>query len=190
MFCDDGRREAPSGGVTKLVRVNEPASLTIDQIRGNIAFEQMVVAVLTGAFSGAAMILALKVIEMIGQGFSLEALLTVALETAFVAMLIFLTGFFASIVLGAPLFAALEQRKRRTFWPYLVAALAAAIIAFAFSVGGLPTLADLRLETLLAIFAPAIIIALTFARLMGPHWRAAERAEAAAAAEPVYFRLH
>jgi hypothetical protein len=48
----------------------------------------------------------------------------------------------------------------------------------------------LRLETMTAIFAPAIVIALIFARLMKPHWRAAEQAEAEAAAGPIFFRLH
>jgi uncharacterized membrane-anchored protein len=160
------------------------------QIRNNVAFENMVVSVLAGAFSGGAMLLALNLARMVLSDLSFTALVSTLLETVFVAIAIFLVGFFTSVAIGAPLFAALEKRKRRNVWPYLVASLAVALVAFAFSAGGLPTSADMKLDTLLVIVAPAIIIALTFARLMGPHWRAAEKAEEAAAAGPVYFKLH
>jgi len=160
------------------------------QIRINIAFEQMVVSVLTGALSGGAMILALNLARMVLNDLSFTALVSTLLETVFVAISIFLVGFFTSVAIGAPLFAALEKRKRRTLWPYLTTAIVVAIVMYLFSVGGLPSAGDLRLEALLVIFAPAIIIALTFARLMKPHWLAAQKAEEAAAAGPVYFRLH
>jgi hypothetical protein len=161
-----------------------------DQITSNVAFENMVVAVLTGAFAGGAMMLALNLARMVLSDLSFSALISALLETIFVAIAIFLVGFFTSVAVGAPLYTILEKNKRRTVWPYLVAALAVAVIAFSFSVGGLSSLSDARIETGLAIFAPAIIIALTFARLMKPHWIAAQKAEAAAAAGPVYFKLH
>ncbi len=161
----------------------------IEQVANNIAFEQMIVAVLTGAFAGGAMIFSLNMIQLILNDFSVVAVVSILLETVFVAIVIFLTGFFASVALGAPLYSALEKRKRRNLWPYLVASLAVALIVFSFTIGGLPAAADMRLETLLAIFAPAIIIAVTFSRLMKPHWIAARKAEEAAA-EPVFFRLH
>ena len=149
----------------------------------------MVVAVLTGAFFGGAMLLALNVFRMVFGGLTFELMLSVLLETIFAAILIFVVGFFSSVAIGAPLFSALEKRKRRNLWPYLLASLAVAIVVFAFNAGGLPTVGDFEVETLLVIFAPAIIIALTFARLMRPHWRAAEKAEAEADG-PVYFKLH
>ncbi|GJL91039.1 hypothetical protein [Hyphococcus sp.] len=168
---------------------SDPQQLTIEQIRSNIAFENMVVSVLAGAFSGGVMIFALKLVQMLLGEISFSAVVSILLETIFVAIAIFLMGFFTSVAVGAPLYNILENSKRRTVWPYLVAALSVAIIVFAFSVGGLPSIADVKIETALAIFAPAIIIALTFARLMKPHWLAAKKAEDAAAG-PVYFRLH
>lgn len=169
---------------------SDPEQLTIEQIRSNIAFENMVVSVLTGALSGGAMIFVLKLVQMLLVEVSFSAAISMFLETIFVAIAIFLVGFFASVAVGAPLYNILEKRKRRSVWPYLVAAFSAAIVVFAFSVGGLPSAADVKIETALAIFAPAIIIALTFARLMKPHWHAAKKAEEAAAAAPIYFRLH
>lgn len=160
---------------------------TLEQVRVNVAFEQMIVAVLAGAASGGAMTLAVKLIQVILTGLSFSALLAVFLETLLVSFLIFLVGFFASVALGAPLFMFLEKRKRRTLWPYLAAALAAAITVLFFTAGGFPS--TVGIEAVTAIFAPAIIIALIFARLMKPHWRAAEKAEAEAAAGPILFRL-
>jgi hypothetical protein len=167
----------------------DPEQQTLDQIRVNIAFEQMVVAVLAGAASGGAMTLVVKLARAVFSDFSFAALLAVFLDTLLVSFLIFLVGFFASVAVGAPLFMFLEKRKRRTLWPYLAAALAVAIMALMFAAGDFVSSA-LRLETMTAIFAPAIVIALIFARLMKPHWRAAEKAEAEAAAGPIFFRLH
>ena len=160
----------------------------IDQVRVNVAFEQMIVAVLAGAASGGAMTLAVKLVRVILTDRSFSALLAVVLDTLLVSFLIFLVGFFASVAVGAPLFMFLEKRKRRTLWPYLAAALAAAITVLFFTAGGFPS--AVGIEAVTAIFAPAVVIALIFARLMKPHWRAAEKAEAEAAAGPVIFRLH
>ena len=170
-------------------RQDQSTEPTVEQIRANIAFEQMVVAVLTGALSGGAMLLAFNVFRIVFGGWTFELLLSVLLETVFIAILIFVVGFFSSVAIGAPLFSAVEKRKRRNLWPYLVASLAVAIIAFAFNAGGLPTVGDFEVETLLVIFAPAIVIALTFTRLMRPHWRAAEKAEAEADG-PIFIKLH
>ena len=166
----------------------DPEQQTLDQIRVNIAFEQMVVAVLAGAASGGAMTLVVKLARVFFSDFSFAALLAVFLDTLLVSFLIFLVGFFASVAVGAPLFMFLEKRKRRTLWPYLAAALAAAITVLFFAAGGFPS--AVGIEAVTAIFAPAIVIALIFARLMKPHWRAAEQAEAEAAAGPIFFRLH
>jgi uncharacterized membrane protein HdeD (DUF308 family) len=120
---------------------------------------------------------------------SFGGLVTVFLETLMASFLIFLVGFFASVAVGAPLFIALEKRKRRNMWPYLAAAIGVAIASFLFANGGLPGPGAGDLVTVVSIFVPAIVIALTFARLMKPHWRAAERADARSAG-PIMVRLH
>ena len=151
----------------------------VDQIRVNIAFEQMVVSVLTGAFVGGALTFLLNVAGVFLDGFSFAALLTAILQTLLVAFVIFLVGFFSSVVIGAPLFVALEKRKRRNVWPYLAAAIAVAIISFAAAVRGLPEARDFTLAT--------------WAGGMRPHWQAAELAEAeaqASASGPYLYRVH
>ena len=165
----------------------------VDQIRVNIAFEQMVVSVLTGAFVGGALTFLLNVAGVFLDGFSFAALLTAILQTLLVAFVIFLVGFFSSVVIGAPLFVALEKRKRRNVWPYLAAAIAVAIISFAAAVRGLPEARDFTLATCAAIFVPTLVFALMFARGMRPHWQAAELAEAeaqASASGPYLYRVH
>ncbi len=162
----------------------------LDQIRVNVAFEQMIVAVLAGALVGAALTFILKLGAFVfGGAFSLASLVTVALETMLAGFLIFLVGFFASVAIGAPLFMALEKRKRRNAWPYLAASLAVALATFVFISGDLAALARPSLGGLVSTFVPAIVIAIVFARLMQPHWRAAEKAEAEAEG-PITFRLH
>lgn len=151
---------------------------TLDQVRVNIAFENMVVAVLAGAGAGGAMTFLVRLAAGVLQDFSFTVLLSVFLETLMTAFLIFLIGFISCVLLGAPLFRLLEKRKQRAPWPYLAAALAVSVVVLLAASRGLPGPEDIHIETLTAIFAPAIIIALTFSRQMRPHWRAAERAEA------------
>lgn len=160
-----------------------------DQIRINIAFEQMVVAVLCGALSGGALTLLIGLVQSLLGGFSVSGFVATLLETFFVSVLVFLVGFGASVVFGAPLFSALENRKRRNVWPYLAGALGVAVIVLVLTVGGLPTTEDISLKALASIFIPALIVAIVFARGMQPHWRAAEKAEADAQG-PVMFRIH
>ncbi|MEO1243936.1 MAG: hypothetical protein AAFX54_18660 [Pseudomonadota bacterium] len=158
------------------------------EVRINVAFEQMVLSVLTGAFVGGAATLLFGLITSLATGaFSISVILSVLLNTLLVSFLIFLVGFFASLVIGAPLFSALERAKRRTLWPYLGVALGVALIVLSFMQGGLPLVEDFSIGLILAVVLPAIVIAVTFARFMQPHWRAAERAEAA---EDNILRLH
>ncbi len=158
------------------------------EVRINVAFEQMVLSVLTGAFVGGGATLLFGLITSLVTGaFSISVLLSVLLNTLLVSFLIFLVGFFASLVIGAPLFSALERAKRRTLWPYLGAALGVALIVLSFMQGGLPLAEDFSVGLVLAVILPAIVIAVTFARFMQPHWRAADRAEAA---EGNILRLH
>ncbi len=155
---------------------------TLDQVRVNIAFENMVVAVIAGAAAGAAMTFLVRLVVGVVSDFSFSALLSVFLETLMTGFLIFLIGFISSVAVGAPLFRLLEKRKQRSLWPYLFAALAVAVVAFLAASRGLPGPENFRIEALTAIFAPAAIIAVIFSRQMRPHWRAAERAEAETAA--------
>ncbi|PQA89473.1 hypothetical protein [Hyphococcus luteus] len=150
---------------------------TLDQVRVNIAFENMVVAVIAGAGAGGVMTFLVRLAGGVLQDFSFSVLLSAFLETLMTAFLIFLTGFISCVALGAPLFRLLEKRKQRSLWPYLAAALAIAVVVMLAASRGLPGPEDLHLETATAIFAPAVIIALIFSRQMRPHWRAAERAE-------------
>lgn len=171
-----------------LPRAKDPSQEVLDQVRVNVAFENMVFSVLAGAGAGGAMTFIVKLAGVLFPDFSFGALLTAVLETLLTAFLIFLTGFIACVALGAPLFRLLEKRKQRSLWPYLVAALAMAVVVFIISARGLPGPEDLGIETLTAIFAPAIVIALIFSRQMRPHWRAAERAEREAQG-PALFRI-
>lgn len=161
-----------------------------EQIRVNVAFEQMIVAVLAGAFVGGGLVFIIKLgAFVLSAGMSFSGFVAVFLEMLLAGFLIFLVGFFASVAIGAPLFIALEKRKRRNMWPYLAAATGVAIAAFLFVSGGLPGRSAGDLAAVASTFVPAIVIALTFARLMKPHWRAAERAEAESKG-PIFVRLN
>ena len=171
------------------VPANQGQSDLAEQIRTNVAFEQMVLSVLTGAFVGGAATLLFGLgVALVSGTFSFSVVLSVLLNTVLVSFLIFLVGFFASLVFGAPLFSALERSKRRNLWPYLGAALAVALIVVSFMQGGLPLADDFSIGLVLAVILPAIVIAITFVRFMQPHWRAAERAEEAA--QDKILRLH
>lgn len=164
------------------------AQETIDQIRVNVAFEEMIVSVLTGAAIGGALAFGFNLFGLVSGGFIFAGLLSAMLDAFLVAFVVFLTGFGASVAIGAPLFMFLEKRKRRTVWPYLAAALGVAIFAMFFKNASLPDTEGWRGAVL--VFTPAVIIALTFGRLMRPHWKAAEKAEADAAAGPIMVRIH
>jgi hypothetical protein len=160
----------------------------IDQIRVNVAFEQLIVAVLTGAFVAGILTLVLNLgAAVFGGVLSFSTLLSAALNTLLVSFLVFLVGFLASIIVGAPLFIVLEKAKRRSMWPYLAASLAVAIIVFSFMAGHLPLADDVTVSVFVSVFIPAIVIAFVFGRLMQPHWRAAARAETS---KQIAIRLH
>lgn len=169
-------------------RIN-PDTEVIDHIRLNIAFEQSVLSVLTGAAIGGAAIFVVTLVGVIlGGGLSIPIFVAIILRAVFVSFLIFLTGFIASAVVVAPMFMALEKRKQRNVWPYLMAAIVLAILVLLLTNNGLGGIADANPEVLVTIIAPAIIIALIFGRRMRPHWRAAEQRETEALTNVV--RLH
>ncbi len=180
MFCVD---ERSGQGCGRIKMHNTPASQeqaeTAEQVRTNIAFEHMVFAVLAGAFVGGTATLFFGIgSAVIRNAFSMSVLVSVLLNTLLVSFLIFLVGFFTSLVVGAPLFSALEKTKRRNLWPYLGAALAVAIIVIAVIYGGIPVADDFSFGIVLGVVLPAVVIAFSFVRSMQPHWRAADKEEA------------
>ena len=162
---------------------------TLDQVRINVAFEQMVVAVLMGAFVGGALTLLLNVMQGLTDGLSFVGFVSSLLQALFVSILIFLSGFGASVIFGAPFFAALEKRKQRNVWPYLGAGLSVAIAAFVVLSVAFPSAGGFTFKTIAAIFVPPVIVAGVFAKGMQPHWRAAEKAESEQNG-PIVFRIH
>lgn len=163
--------------------VNQDRSEVLKQIRINVAFEQMILAVLTGAVIGGGLIFVLGFAgAIVGGGLSPSQLLAVTLKAITISFLIFLTGFFSSAAVMTPLFWAMEKAKRRNVWPYLAASLVVAILAFLLATGETPFTAKNTPEALSATIVPAIVIALIFGRRMEPYWRASAQAEAAAKA--------
>lgn len=149
-----------------------------EHVRMNVAFEQMVMSVLTGAVVGGGLSFVIGLAgAVLSATLSFSTLLSVLLNMVLTSFLIFLVGFFASVIVGAPLFVALENAKRRSLWPYLGASLAVAGIVFSILQGGLPVAADLNVDSFIALFLPACVIAIVFSRRMQPYWRAAKRAE-------------
>jgi len=165
------------------------------QIRVNVAFEQMIVSVLAGAFVAGAFTLILDLgVAIAGSVVSFSVLLAAVLETFLVSFLVFISGFLASILIGVPLFIALEKSKRRTMWPYLGVSIGVSITVFSFIAGHIPIADDFNASIVATIFAPAIVIAFVFGRLMQPIWRAAiladEAKEKAERSKAIVVRLH
>jgi hypothetical protein len=159
--------------------MSEPAFQPDDrlyiEIRARAAFECMLVAVLTTALvSGAAAFLLEGATTLVRAGLSISVLARAALVGIAVLATVFLSGFFASVAVGAPLFLALEKARMRKSWPYMVGALAVAFVTI-WLVVGFPF--DPDAPHRLLYFLPALLIAGLFARGMRPRWRAAERAE-------------
>lgn len=155
----------------------ELAPVSLEEIRVNIAFEKMVASVLAGAAFGGVATFICRLITMAPGGFAPGEMLGAVMELLLVSFMIFLTGFFASVAIGGPLFKSLEKRKVRNVWPYLAASLVVAIVAFALSNEGFITRGGMTLFAVTATFAPAVFVAVMFSKLMTPHWRAAEKAE-------------
>ena len=147
----------------------------VQQVRANVAFEHMVAAVLIGAgVSGAALFLMNEFFSLMKIGFSLGALVSIAMNAIWAAFLIFLGGFAAAVVFGVPLFLSLERAKYRRTWPFFVAAIAAHLIALALISGGVPAI---ETPAALLFFTPGLLVAFLFARRIAPLWEASRRAE-------------
>jgi hypothetical protein len=157
----------------------------LGQIRANVAFEHMLVAVLATAAASAAVAFVLKfAMHVIAGAIGPGALLIDFLGAMTIGFSVFLIGFFSSIVFGAPLFATLEKRKLRRAWPYVAAAIGIEFAALWLIFGRFPL--DAPSPSRYLLFLPGLLAAILFVRSMRPVWAAAERSEQA----PSVIRLH
>ncbi len=160
-----------------------------EQIRANVAFEHIVVAVLAGAGACASMIFVLQLVLSLADSVGILAAAFSAILSALVyGLLFFLIGFAAGAVIVTPLFRLLENAKRRSGWPYGAAALGVAGAALIVA-GALPGVEAPGFASIVAVIAASIVTSLIFARSMKPLWVAAAAEEAQAASAPVTFRL-
>jgi hypothetical protein len=157
------------------------------EVRANIAFEHMIVAVLiAAAVSGAALFL-LNAFFLIAKGAgSVSGVLSLGFNAVYFTFIAFLIGFLAAVVVGLPLFLALEKMKLRKVWPYVVAAILIEYAALSVRQGRVLMIDDLALPAGAVFFLPGILAAYLFGRRMRPIWRAAERAES----QPAVYRVH
>lgn len=182
MFLCDARGGETGGGVRES-RVSVEHKMNeelIAQIRANLAFEQMVVAVLYGALGCGAVYVIVSVLMTVTGGLSFSGLLSSVLSGLLYTFIIFLVGFSAAVVIAIPLFMTLEKRRHRKVWPYFVAVVVVELAFLAIVKGDLFFFLGAPVFTGIALLLPGPIIAVIFGRLMAPLWRAAEKAESPA----------
>ncbi len=156
--------------------MTQEQSQILDEVRVNLVFEHMIVSVLTGAFAGAALVFLFALFGVLSHGgFSLYFLLTAVLKTMLAGFLIFLVGFFASVVVLTPLHRVLEKSRRRHVWPYAAAIVGVAAAGLA-GMKVLPLVGGLDLSSVVAVLTSSLVTAFEFGRRMRPVWRAADRA--------------
>lgn len=159
----------------------------VAEIRVRVAFEHMLVAaLLTAGASAAAALIANIVVQSLASAWSVEAAVRIVVGAATFGFVVFLIGFFAAVVVGAPLFAALEKAKIRTAHPWFVAAIAVEVAALWLIYGRFP-LGPPTPPSAYLLFLPGLLFAFLFVRAMRPLWRQAERADSTAPGAP---RLH
>lgn len=146
------------------------------QIRANIAFEHMVVAVLIAAAASGGAVFVLAGGEAIVSGRQIVPALFGAfynaMQFAFVA---FLIGFFSAVAVGLPLFLALEKIRLRKVWPYVAAGAAIELVAAGFVLKRIPFAGDFLSFENAPLLLPGVLAAAIFGRRMRPLWKAAER---------------
>lgn len=161
----------------------------VEQIRANVAFEQIVVSVLAGAGICSLVFLALRVATLfIGGSFSMSTLLSAVFAAIVFAFLFFLIGFAAGAAIVTPLFRMLENSRRRSGWPYGAAAIAVAVLSLIIA-GALPAAQAPGVTAIISVIGATIVTSIIFARLMAPHWAAAEAEERRAAETHIEFTL-
>lgn len=167
----------------------QPSDDVYSQIRANLAFEHMLVAMVIAAAASGAADLVYKLAEaLIAGAFGLGALFFALWRGFAFACVSFLIGFFAIVVAGLPLFMALERIKLRKAWPYVAAAIVIELIVAGVFAGGVPMLADYMKGGRWLFFLPGVLAAFLFGRSIRPLWRAAEREETQTT--PTIYRIH
>lgn len=142
------------------------------ELRSRVAFEHMLMSVLaSAALSGLAVFGYDNLAAMARGGWSLAAVLPIALGAVWVVFLVFLIGFGATVAVGTPLHMALERARYRRLWPYLLVALAIQYLALLLLAGPPPLLDKPQTVVLLL---PGAMAALFFWLRIRPVWRAAE----------------
>ena len=149
----------------------------------------MILSVFYGAIVSAVLVLIVRLISMlITSGIGAASVFGAFGSTLTYAFVVFLTGFLAAVMVGAPLFQVLEKRKIRKAWPYFVAAGFVEIIFCLLVLGAIPDFLRAPVALSVSLAAPGFIVAALFARRMRPLWRQAEAAETPQA--PTVVRLH
>lgn len=162
-----------------------PQDAMVAEIRANIVFEKLLLAVLSvAAATGAAHFAFGLIWRASAVGVSFSGFIAALIGALTYAGFFFIAGFGISVALGVPLFRALEKAKYRKAWPYIAASFVAGFVLLAFA-GKAPSVeAPARIIHLL----PGVAVAALFARNMRPLWRAADRADENPA--PNVFRLN
>ena len=152
------------------------------QVRANVAFENMVVAVLTGAAASGVLLFAVNNAFSIAKGsWTFGTFASIAMGSLYFVFLAFLAGFLTAVVVAMPLFLGLEKLKVRKIWPYAAAAAGVGFVALWIVGGQIPFERPAELVLLL----PGILMAVLFGLRMRPIWRAVERAES----QPAIYRV-
>lgn len=151
------------------------------QIRANIAFEHMVVAVLIAAATCGAVVFVLSLGEtFLSARWAWSALFGAAYSAVVFSFVSFLIGFFSAVVVGLPLYIGLERLKIRRVWPYVGAGVIIELVAAGFVLKRLPLASDFLSLQNAPLLLPGVIAALVFGRRIKALWRAAEREAAQA----------
>ncbi len=155
---------------------NDQAQIA-QEIRANVAFEQLIGSLVSGAAIGGGVFFALTFGGLVlGRALSFSTLLSLLLTSLMAVLSIFLIGFIAGVIIVTPLFKALEKAKRRSAWPYIAASIGVCVFSLV-ALANLPRAPAPDVAVVISVFAAGLYIAFDFGRRMAPFWRAAERAE-------------
>ncbi|MEO1252557.1 MAG: hypothetical protein AAFW81_09450 [Pseudomonadota bacterium] len=169
--------------------VDREREALLTEIRANVAFEHLIVAILAGAAASGAAFLIAKMAARLVAGASAAGALWAGLAGALVmASLFFVVGFGAGAAIITPLHKSLESAKRRQPWPYIAVAAGVAVLAFV-AARLLPGFSAPGALAGLGVFVGLVVLGAVFARRMRPVWLAAAKAEEAEAVREAPFRI-
>lgn len=172
-----------------MTQQEDPNLLLVAGIRLRFVFEYLVMAVLFGAaISAGAQLIASLFIAVVAMKISLAVVFQSAFDAIYYGFIVFLFGFLSAVVVGVPLFEALEKQKFRKAWPFFVAAVIVEMVIFSLTTGKAPVFLELPLVTTLSVLAPGIVIAALFSRRIKPLWLEIEKSETVST--PIVVKLH